>query len=313
MTPPEARVVARAVEEPAGPGHGRRRRRARALLELTRPPNLLTAAADVLAGFGAAALTAPAALPWLVAASVCLYAGGVTLNDLLDRRLDAAERPERPLPSRRASPREAAALAAALLVGGVALALAASPASAAVAVLIAACAALYDAWAKHRRLAGPAVMGACRGLNLLLGLSAAPALLAQRWPLAAIPALYVAAITTASGGEVRGGTRRALLVALALFGLAGVALVALAAGAPPASLAAVPFLLLLGWRVAPALRRAWLTPDAGSLRALVRAAVIGLILLDATIAARYTGVLYPLAILALLPLTGWLARAFAVT
>jgi 4-hydroxybenzoate polyprenyltransferase len=303
---PEARLVAHAQP-------GSRTSRLRALLELTRPPNLLTAAADVLAGFGAAALTAPRALPWLVAATICLYAGGVTLNDVLDRRLDAVERPERPLPSGRASTAEAAVLAIALLGAGVALALAASPVSAGVAALIAGCAAAYDAWAKHHPLAGPAFMGACRGLNLLLGLSAAPALLAHRWPLAAIPLLYVAAVTTAGRGEVTGGTRGALVAVLGLFGAAGAAVLALAVSGPPATLAAIPFLLLLGWRLGPPLRRAWRAADAGSLRAVVGAGVMGLVLLDAAIAALYAGVLYPLAILALLPAAWWLARAFAVT
>ena len=44
----------------------------------------------------------------------------------------------------------------------------------------------------------------------------------------------------------------------------------------------------------------------------MRAAVIGLVLLDAVVAARYAGVLYPLLILALLPAATRLARAFAV-
>jgi hypothetical protein len=50
------------------------------------------------------------ALPWLVGATMCLYAGGVVLNDFFDRRLDAIERPERPIPSRRVSAASAAAL-----------------------------------------------------------------------------------------------------------------------------------------------------------------------------------------------------------
>jgi 4-hydroxybenzoate polyprenyltransferase len=284
----------------------------RGLLELTRPPNLLTAGADVLAGFAVAGLAAPLALPWLLAATVCLYGGGVTLNDLLDRRADALDRPERPLPSGRVPPAAAAALAAALLLAGVAFALAASPLSGAVAAAIVACAALYDAWAKHHRLAGPATMGACRALNLLLGVSAVPGLVPQRWPVALLPLAYVAAITALSGGEVHGATRRALAPALALFALAGLGLAALAAGAPPASLAAAPFLALLGWRVVPALARAWRDPDGPAVRLAVRAAVLGLVPLDAVIAARFAGVLYPLVILALVPAAGRLARAFAV-
>jgi 4-hydroxybenzoate polyprenyltransferase len=60
----------------------------RAYLELLRPPNVVTAIADVLAGYAVAGRGRPEALPWLIAASVCLYAGGVVLNDFFDRNLD---------------------------------------------------------------------------------------------------------------------------------------------------------------------------------------------------------------------------------
>ena len=73
----------------------------RGYLELLRPPNVMTAVADVLAGYAVAGLSNWAALPWLLGATACLYAGGVVLNDFFDRHLDARERPERPLPSGR--------------------------------------------------------------------------------------------------------------------------------------------------------------------------------------------------------------------
>ena len=82
----------------------------RGYLELLRPPNVVTAIADVLAGYAVAGRSNPRALPWLIGATVCLYAGGVVLNDFFDRHLDAVERPERPIPSGRVPASSAAAL-----------------------------------------------------------------------------------------------------------------------------------------------------------------------------------------------------------
>ena len=92
----------------------------RAYLELVRPPNLFTAAADVLAGY----LTIVPAIGgidgqelfWLLLATVCLYGGGVVLNDYFDEPLDRVERPARPLPSGRASRLGARRLAVGLFV-----------------------------------------------------------------------------------------------------------------------------------------------------------------------------------------------------
>ena len=74
----------------------------KALLSLTRPANLVTAIADVLAGMAIAGYfrvydPAPAPVGWLALATVGLYGGGVVFNDVFDAELDAVERPERPI------------------------------------------------------------------------------------------------------------------------------------------------------------------------------------------------------------------------
>ena len=98
---------------------GERRSVLRGYLELLRPANVVTAIADVLAGYAVAGRSHPQALPWLVGATMCLYAGGVVLNDVFDRHIDAVERPERPIPSGRVSVPRAATLGASLLTAGV--------------------------------------------------------------------------------------------------------------------------------------------------------------------------------------------------
>src|SRR5580658_10015137 len=87
--------------------------------QLIRLPNVLTAAADSLAGWLLAMGSVSEPNRWLplVSASMVLYASGTALNDVFDVEIDRAERPGRPLPSGRISWRVA------LWLGGTGLAL----------------------------------------------------------------------------------------------------------------------------------------------------------------------------------------------
>ena len=156
-------------------------------------------------------------------------------------------------------------------------------------------------------------MGACRGLNLLLGLSAAPALIGTLWPLALIPVAYVASITAISRGEVHGGRRQTgwLAVGLVILVLAVLAALGLWGGQP--AWATLPFVAFLAWRVLPPFVAAAQQPLPALIGAAVRAGVLSLILLDAALAAAFAGPLYGAAVLALWPLSLRLARLFAVT
>ena len=179
----------------------------RALFDLLRPANVVTATADVLAGCAAAGAGQPSALPWLLASTVCLYGGGIVLNDFFDRNLDAVERPERPIPSGRISASAAGTIGFALLAVGFGLSWLATPTAMAVAAAISGSVLLYDIWGKHQRFIGPVNMGMCRALNLLLGMAAVPSAVGSHLPLALLPLVYIAAVTALSRGEVRGGKR----------------------------------------------------------------------------------------------------------
>ncbi len=284
-----------------------------AYLELARPANLLTAAADIFAGAAAAGAWTHS-VAWLVPASVCLYAGGVVFNDVFDRELDARERPERAIPSRRASAAGAILYGSILLVTGIGLSFIASRTSGAIAVAIAVSALAYNGVSKHYGVAGPFNMGLCRGLNLLLGMSAAGIIPAGRSLLMVFPMVYIAAITALSSGEVHGGKRStaALAVVAVAAVLVGVPLLAsLSSGI--AVLWALPFMALLAWRVLPPLWRACQSPEPDLIFSAVKAGVLSLIVLDAAIAAAYMGPIYGLIILSLMPIAGLLARMFAVT
>jgi 4-hydroxybenzoate polyprenyltransferase len=285
----------------------------RACLQLLRPANVATALADVLAGFAIAGLGHRTALPWLLLATASLYAGGVVLNDVFDRDIDRLERPERPIPSGRIRVSHAAALGAVLLVVGIAAAAAANTTALIVALAIAGCVLLYDAWGKRHAAVAPLNMAMCRALNLLLGVAAVPAALAGAWPIAAVPLLYIYAVTAISRGEVHGGSSRAAASALIvmLASLAGLLLVVSRTGSR-----AIPALILvaaLAWRVVPAFVAAVRQPYAGTIRAAVKRGVLSLVLLDAALAAAFAGPIYAAGVLATGLVAGWLARAFAVT
>jgi 4-hydroxybenzoate polyprenyltransferase len=285
----------------------------RGYLELLRPPNVVTAIADVLAGYAVAGRANAGALPWLIGSTMCLYAGGVVLNDFFDRHLDAAERPERPIPSGRVAAESAARFGAVLLVAGVLAATQATRTAAGVAASIAAAVVLYDARAKRHPLAGPLNMGLCRGLNVLLGVSAVPAAVSGRWPIAMLSLVYIAAVTAVSRGEVHGGRSRT--ATFALLSLCGVmaALLVLAIRTPSGRVAAVVLTGALGLRVLPPFWRVVKDPRPMVIRQAVRAGVLSLVLVDAAISATYAGPVYAAAVLATGLVATSLARLFSVT
>ena len=149
----------------------------RTLLELGRISNLPTVWTNVLAGavLSRGSLDLGTFLVLALAAS-CLYVGGMFLNDAFDRHFDARLRPERPIPSGRASARQVFAIGFALLAAGVfVVGLAArlrAPASPtqsltwvplASAGVLAALVTFYDAVHKASPLSA-VVMGACRAV-----------------------------------------------------------------------------------------------------------------------------------------------------
>ncbi|MCR4413302.1 MAG: UbiA family prenyltransferase [Thermoguttaceae bacterium] len=201
-----------------------------AYLELVRLPNLFTAAADVVMGFLAthAVLTSADHAPFglLIASSCALYAAGVTLNDVFDRHRDAAERPERPIPSGRVPLGAALALGWGLLAFGLVLAGAAAVLSgearpAVVAALLAGVIVAYDAVLKTTPL-GPLAMGACRALNVLLGMSLFEAAwLGPHWLVASAVGVYIVGVTWFARSEARPAGRGPLVAATVVV-LAGI-------------------------------------------------------------------------------------------
>jgi 4-hydroxybenzoate polyprenyltransferase len=275
------------------------------LAELVRAPAALSVPGDVVAG-AAAAGALDRRVPALAGASVLLYWAGMAANDWADRRLDATERPERPIPSGRVTPGTALGLSAGLTAAGLAVAgLAGGRRALAAAVPLAGVIWAYDLKAKNTA-AGPAVMAACRGLDVLLGATGGR-------PLRAVPAaLTVAAhtytVTALSRREVSGADRT--LPAVTLAGTAAVAAAAVAGRRRPGWRALIPA-ALTAWYVAQygtAQARVAADPVASRVRAAVGAGITGLPALQGALVARTGAGALGVAVAAAAPLGGRLAR-----
>lgn len=180
--------------------------RSSSYLELIRAPAMLTVLGDSLVGSSAAGHGFTLRRLALPLASACLYSAGMALNDYADRKLDAQERPERPIPSGRITPSQALVAASSLTVAGLALAAGAGGRSTfRLALPLAGCIWIYDLVAKPHAIAGPLFMGACRSIDVLMGAGT------DRATAAIVPAAVLGAhtvgVTVLARGEVNGTTR----------------------------------------------------------------------------------------------------------
>ena len=301
---------------------GAGRRPLAAYATLVRLPNLFTAPPDVLLGVAlvvaAGHVVSVGTVAGLMAASVLLYGAGTTLNDYFDAPEDARERRERPIPSGDVSRPAALAFGGVLLVVGVAAAVIAGGANAGlVASGIALAVLLYDGAFKGSTL-GFLTMGGCRGLNVLLGTTAAlrPTALPP-WTLAvpAVVLLYIAGVTSMAESETGDVDRGAVSTGVAGVVVAALGLVGLLVlRSPPlvdAALAGALLACFLVW-TGGALRAAYADPAPGTIGPAVGTCVLGLVVLDAAFAA-IAGSAWALAVLAFLVPAVGLSGVFDVT
>jgi 4-hydroxybenzoate polyprenyltransferase len=280
-----------------------------AVAELVRLPAVLSVPGDVLLGAAAAGRSGDLRrAAGLAGASSCLYLAGMALNDWADRAVDARERPSRPIPSGRVTPRFALGLAAGLTAAGAALAVATEGRRALALVgPLAAAVWAYDL-ALKKTDAGPAGMSACRTLDVLVGagLRGVPSAL----PVAAVVGAHTAVVTTVSRRETGGGTRDLALGALAA--TAGVASAA-AALSRHRRVAALGLLAAYAGVVGRAHAQAARDPSPERMQRAVGTGILGLMPLEAGLLAG-AGALAPAgAVAALWPVARTLARRRSVT
>ncbi|KAA6441695.1 polyprenyltransferase [Dyadobacter flavalbus] len=248
----------------------------------------------------------------LVVSTLGLYGGGVVMNDVFDAKLDSIERPERPIPSGKVPLRSATLMGISLLFLGVLAAAMFGFTSGMIALVVAVLTVVYNRFAKHSVFLGPLFMGLCRGGNLLLGMSVVPESFDKWGWIALLPIAYIGAITLISQDEVHGGKRRTLYIAAFLYLIVLASQLAIARSQGNILLT-LPFVLLHAWLIGRPLWNAVRNPVGPMIGKAVKAGVIYLIVMNASWCVAFG--LWPvaLAVMALLPLSIWLAKAFAVT
>ncbi len=179
-------------------------------LRLGRVSNLPTVWTNVLAGLTLAGAGASAAqITTLMTSMTFFYLGGMYLNDAFDAKIDAAERPERPIPAGQISARSVFILGFGMLVLGIAgLACAGKQlpdgtgwAPAIAGLALAACITFYN-WNHKNNPLGPLVMGACRMLvYVAAGLVITTALPQDLYLGAAVLLCYLIGLTFAAKQE----------------------------------------------------------------------------------------------------------------
>jgi 4-hydroxybenzoate polyprenyltransferase len=258
----------------------------------------------------------------LIPASSLLYVGGVVLNDVVDHRLDAVERPNRPLPAGRVTVKAASVFCGILLTLGVLCGWIVSfgagkwlPGVTASALL--ACILLYNIVLKNTPL-GPVAMGACRMLNVLLGMSVLGEMFPSScWLVAGGIGLYITGVTWFARTEAA-RSKRLPLAAAAIVMMAGIALIAWAPQwierdwlgdskqwyAIMAVMAA-----MIGWRCLVAIAK----PESIWVQRAVGHAVLSLIMLDASACFVIRGPYLAAAILMLMLPAMFISRRISPT
>jgi len=170
----------------------------------------------------------------------------------------------------------------------------------------------YNKFGKHHSFFGPLNMGLCRGGNLLLGVSIINPTLAEAWWLGIVPVVYIAAITMVSRGEVHGGSKQTLWFAGFLYILVDAFQLFMAFRSGNFYIA-LPFVLLHLYLVFKPLLKAIENPAGPNIGKAVKGGVLALIVMDAVWVGVGGNYLNALLVLALLPVSIWLAKLFAVT
>jgi 4-hydroxybenzoate polyprenyltransferase len=295
-------------------------------LRLVRLPNAFTALADVAMGYLVVERTVerPGAFGCLLAASAALYTAGMVFNDAFDHRIDAKERPFRPIPSGAVPLAAAYRLAIGLMLAGLFFGWLAGWLpdgaeamwwrSGLVASALAGCVLAYDGLLKNTPL-GPLAMGGCRALNVLLGMSAgepaAGALFVGYGPgellVAAGIGIYIVGVTLFSRSEAGQSPRPVLVTAIGVMAL-GVAVLGASAAYLQLAFQRQAYgrqvfwilLALLGVTVLRRCAAAAIDPSPSKVQAGVKHAIISLIWLDASIVLVTAGPAYGIAVAALI-------------
>lgn len=269
-------------------------------LQLMRIPTVFTALSNILCGFLVThkftirELKEQSDLWLLLISSAGLYLGGMVLNDVFDARLDAVERPERPIPSGRISRTAAAIFGSLLIITGVLCAAVVSTGSLLVAGLIVVAVLLYDSYLKST-IAAPLGMGTCRFLNIMLGASAATSLTSVWQPtpmtIAAALGTYIAGVTLFARNEAGKSSSVGLLsgAGIMLCGIGLDAWLVMTKGTKEAIPGCQMALLILALNVLLRVAPIVVNPQPGRIQRTVGFLLLCIIFIDALMVFGLTG------------------------
>lgn len=272
--------------------------RPRAALILGRVSNLPTVLSNAMAGI---ALAGIGTLDGVARAAIVLalfYVGGMYLNDAFDAKIDARERPGRPIPKGDASLGAVFAAGFVLIALGIALAALSGVEAGLCGGLLAGAILLYDAL--HKRTAtAPAIMGLCRLLSYATAAAIAGGGALAPWMLLGAGGLFchVVGLTFAARQEAYDRLDNAWPLGVLAVPLAGALWAAL--GSPAALVLWAALAAATGWAVHRLFRRA-----PGDVPRAVAVLIAAIALYDAVLIAA-TGAGAPLSLAAALcfPLT----------
>lgn len=303
-----------------------------AYMQLFRVANVSTAMADVAMGFlfVHGSLAPLPVFVCLLAASSLLYTAGMVLNDVYDVEIDLRDRPERPIPSGRVSLGAARGLGYGMLLCGIGVGWlsgflgdvegAVAWRGGAVASLLGVCIVLYDAVLKATPF-GPVAMGACRFLNVLLGMSFAVHVTGG-WNVTGYAThhmiaaggigVYVVGVTVFARTEARESNAWRLWLGTAVM-MAGIAVLCLLhrnlpddlppriqSGSMPAELVWVFLVCVLAFFILRRCGTAAIDPTPRQVQLAVKHAIMSIIVLDAAVVLEVANWYYALGVLALL-------------
>lgn len=148
----------------------------RAWAQLFRLPNLFTVPGEPLAGFvlaQSATLDSLGRVGWALCASMAFYMAGLAWNDYYDFAEDLRARPARPLPNGALTPRAVRNAAGITALLGWLACIPLGPIGWGIGTTLLAAVFYYNRAGKSYTGVGIVLLGACRGLSLLLGVAAA--------------------------------------------------------------------------------------------------------------------------------------------
>ncbi len=303
-------------------------------LKLLRFPAVFTALADIFLGRllkKSSTLEPIGDFCLLLLCSASLYLAGMVFNDVFDRKIDALERPFRPIPSGAVSVRSAIILGIMLLMIGIGSAFFVTRQSLFVALMLTGAILAYDSFLKKTFL-GPVAMGCCRFFNVMLGAAAFDEFAIFVWAppqtyVAAALGTYIVGVTWFARNEAaEKNSKLQLMLAAGVVNLGLLFMLGLTFGKPDfliwewkggASMQVGLLLAVIAYSINRRLFAALSNPSPETIQPAIKTMILSVIMLDATLILLQTGLepfpIYSVMVAALLIPALFLGRIIYMT